>query len=118
MNKTKKTTKLILAILFITLSYSQEQNQNIVVTDLQSLPAENNIAKSYGYAGMLGGQQGEVTIAAGGANFPDGLPWKGGKKVWSDNIFILELVEFLKTIYGAHLKQNYRYHLLILPQLP
>ncbi|GAA3579284.1 sodium:solute symporter family transporter [Snuella lapsa] len=90
MNKTKKTAKLILAILFITLSYSQEPNHKIVVTDLQSLPAENNTAKSHGYAGMIGGQLGEVTIAAGGANFPNGLPWKGGKKVWSDNIYILE----------------------------
>tara|TARA_R110002020_G_scaffold184120_1_gene380940 strand:- start:25131 stop:27611 length:2481 start_codon:yes stop_codon:yes gene_type:complete len=39
---------------------------------------------------MVGGMHNGVVIAAGGANFPDQVPWKGGKKIWSDAIFILE----------------------------
>jgi cyclically-permuted mutarotase family protein len=30
-----------------------------------------------------------VLIVAGGSNFPNGLPWEGGKKVYYDNIFVL-----------------------------
>jgi N-acetylneuraminic acid mutarotase len=29
-------------------------------------------------------------LVAGGANFPDGRPWEGGKKIWYDRVFILE----------------------------
>jgi N-acetylneuraminic acid mutarotase len=29
-------------------------------------------------------------VLAGGANFPDGPPWEGGKKVWYDDVFVLE----------------------------
>lgn len=29
-------------------------------------------------------------IVAGGANFPDGPPWEGGRKSWHDSIFILD----------------------------
>lgn len=90
MNRIKKAVKLILIILFSTFAFSQEQNSKIAVTNLQSLPAEDNTTKSLGYAGMLGGQFADVILAAGGANFPNGLPWEGGKKVWSDNIYILE----------------------------
>jgi N-acetylneuraminic acid mutarotase len=31
-----------------------------------------------------------VFITAGGANFPNGLPWKGGKKYYSNEIFVLQ----------------------------
>jgi hypothetical protein len=27
---------------------------------------------------------------AGGANFPEKLPWEGGTKVWHDTVFVLE----------------------------
>ena len=57
---------------------------------MPDLPAENEGAKSFGYAGMLGGTHNGVLVVAGGANFPKGLPWKGGDKVWSRNIYIYE----------------------------
>jgi N-acetylneuraminic acid mutarotase len=28
-------------------------------------------------------------VVAGGANFPDGMPWEGGKKIWHDSVFVL-----------------------------
>lgn len=71
------------------LSFGQEIPK-LSITDLPSLPAKQEGLKSLGYAGMLGGVQDEVVIAAGGANFPNALPWEGGKKVWSDAIYILE----------------------------
>lgn len=42
-----------------------------------------------GMAGLIAGTHGGVLIAAGGANFPDKMPWDGGKKVYYDEIFVL-----------------------------
>ena len=79
----------ILFFLFTVLVLGQELPK-VTLTDLPELPAEQGSDSSLGYAGMLGGQHNDVIIAAGGANFPEALPWKGGKKIWSDNIFILQ----------------------------
>jgi SSS family transporter len=43
-----------------------------------------------GFAGMFAGVSGDALIAAGGANFPDGPPWEGGRKTWHDAVFVLE----------------------------
>jgi len=37
-----------------------------------------------GMAGIIAGAHGGVLIAAGGANFPDKMPWDGGKKIYYD----------------------------------
>lgn len=43
-----------------------------------------------GFAGAFTGVSNGVLIVAGGANFPKGRPWEGGKKVWYDSVFVLE----------------------------
>ena len=43
---------------------------------------------SLGFAGPVAGILGEYLIVAGGANFPDALPWEGGKKKYHDSIFV------------------------------
>jgi cyclically-permuted mutarotase family protein len=35
---------------------------------------------------------GGALVVAGGANFPDKLPWEGGTKVWWDDVWVLENV--------------------------
>ncbi len=52
-----------------------------------SLPA---LPDSHGFAGMYAGLCGDALLAAGGANFPDGLPWEGGPKRWNDRIWVLD----------------------------
>lgn len=42
-----------------------------------------------GAAGIIAGTHGGVLIAAGGANFPEKMPWDGGKKVYYDEIFVI-----------------------------
>lgn len=42
-----------------------------------------------GVAAPFAGVSGGAMIVAGGANFPDKMPWEGGKKVWHDAIYIL-----------------------------
>ncbi len=54
------------------------------------LPSSNGQSKSLGFAGAINGVSNNVFIIAGGANFPDGLPWEGGKKYYSDEIFVLQ----------------------------
>jgi N-acetylneuraminic acid mutarotase len=40
-----------------------------------------------GVAGAFAGVSGETLLVAGGANFPAGKPWEGGKKVWHDAVW-------------------------------
>ena len=54
------------------------------------LPAENGKDISIGVAGPLTGVHNDVLIVAGGANFPDAMPWNGGKKKYHDEIFVLQ----------------------------
>jgi N-acetylneuraminic acid mutarotase len=58
----------------------------VTTTRLPSVPDPQ------GFAGAFAGVHRRHLIAAGGANFPDGvMPWDGGRKVWHDRIFALAL---------------------------
>lgn len=46
-----------------------------------------------GVAGAFAGISGNALIVAGGANFPDKMPWEGGTKAWHDEVFVLEKIE-------------------------
>ena len=53
------------------------------------LPA---VPDAHGFAGAFAGIFGHQLLAGGGANFPDGImPWNGGKKVWHDTLYALDL---------------------------
>lgn len=45
---------------------------------------------SLGYAGPVTGTVNNKIIIAGGANFPDSMPWLGGKKKYYDEVFVYE----------------------------
>lgn len=77
-----------LVLLFAVISIGQEIPK-VGIGNLPELPAKTNDSVSFGYAGMMGGAHNGAILAAGGANFPNGLPWKGGKKVYSDDIYML-----------------------------
>jgi len=44
---------------------------------------------SMGFAGAFAGASGGALVVAGGANFPKGMPWQGGVKVWHDRAWVL-----------------------------
>nr|WP_068891994.1 kelch repeat-containing protein [Pedobacter panaciterrae] len=44
---------------------------------------------SLGFAGAVNAVYNDALLVAGGANFPDKMPWEGGKKYYSDKIQIL-----------------------------
>ena len=54
------------------------------------LPAENGRDISIGVAGPLTGVHNDVLIVGGGANFPNAMPWDGGKKKYQNDIFVLQ----------------------------
>ena len=59
------------------------------ITPVAELPA---LPDSVGLAGAFAGVIGDRLLAGGGANFPDGtMPWNGGKKVWHDTLYSLDL---------------------------
>jgi N-acetylneuraminate epimerase len=43
-----------------------------------------------GVAAPFAGMSNGALIVAGGANFPDKMPWDGGRKVWHDKVWVLE----------------------------
>lgn len=46
-----------------------------------------------GVAGPFTGVHNDALIVAGGANFPKGKPWEGGRKVWHDRIHVMTRTE-------------------------
>jgi N-acetylneuraminic acid mutarotase len=42
-----------------------------------------------GVAAPVAGVSGGALLVGGGANFPHGFPWEGGKKVWHDTVYAL-----------------------------
>ena len=54
------------------------------------LPPSAGQLKQPGVAGPFAGVHGDALIVAGGANFPDKMPWDGGAKIWWDDIWVLE----------------------------
>ncbi len=57
---------------------------------IASVPDAGDAKTSLGLAGAINGVDNDVLIVAGGSNFPDKLPWEGGKKAYYDRIFVLE----------------------------
>jgi N-acetylneuraminate epimerase len=54
------------------------------------LPASTSNNEPLGQAGPLAGIHKNVMIIAGGANFPDKLPWLGGTKKYHNDVFVFE----------------------------
>ena len=57
--------------------------------EFPSLVPMPGIPDARGRAGMFAGVHAGVLVAAGGANFPQRMPWDGGTKVWYDEAFAL-----------------------------
>ena len=80
-----------LRILFflIGLSVSASAQQYFQFDYLPDLPPNSGYSIQPGLAGPYTGIDHDALILAGGANFPEALPWEGGQKVYYDEIFVL-----------------------------
>ena len=81
----------LICMSFPPLALAQRKNVPDIKWKLAAdLPLSNGQSKSLGFAGAINGVSNHVFIVAGGANFPNGLPWEGGKKKYSNEIYVLE----------------------------
>lgn len=74
-------------LMLIAISSSSSASDLLIWNQLPSLPSNE------GFAGLFAGTHNDVLIVAGGANFPDKMPWEGGKKVWYDRVYALESID-------------------------
>lgn len=73
------------------IALAQKENTiNINWKKAAELPPSDGQSKSLGFAGAINGVSNDVFIVAGGANFPNGLPWDGGEKYYSNEIHVLQ----------------------------
>jgi len=75
-----------LAITGFTLMTAKLESADLAL-DWRRLPP---LPDPVGFAGSFAGTSGGALIVAGGANFPDKMPWEGGKKIWHDSAFVLD----------------------------
>lgn len=79
----------VLLVFLATVAYSQSAEEQIIWQKAGQLPDAQGKANP-GVAGAFVGVDNEVLIVAGGANFPDKVPWAGGKKVFQQDIFVFK----------------------------
>ena len=77
---------LLLGCLCLVFVQSQAQDPQIVWQKAGILPAAGSFG--LGVAGAFVGIHNEMLIVAGGANFPNKMPWEGGKKVYYSTISV------------------------------
>ena len=88
--------KSIFPLLFISLimattdAFSQKKEVNHIDWKTAAQLKNSDGSLSIGFAGPINGTSNEVLIVSGGANFPDKMPWEGGKKSYSKTIHVLE----------------------------
>lgn len=78
------------SLLFLMIASPTIKAQKIGVNRLEwriagALPTVDDRA-ALGVAGPIAGVHNEVLLVGGGANFPDGMPWAGGKKAYHNEI--------------------------------
>ncbi|MFN8353273.1 MAG: sodium/solute symporter [Spirosomataceae bacterium] len=104
----RKTLLLGLCLLSSVRLLAQEQ---IVWSKAGQLPNQKPQVPHIGVAGAFVGVHNEILLVAGGANFPEKMPWEGGKKVFHDEVFAFaKTAEGLKGIpITSHLPRRIAY---------
>lgn len=111
----RTTILFFLIVMFFTEStYAQKAGGNAMQWKIAAeLPGLNGQTKSLGFAGPVTGITGNKLVIAGGANFPDSMPWSGGKKKYYDEVYILQRNAGNKFSWfntkSLHLKQKLAY---------
>lgn len=86
-----KNVFLIAFIMFLSqMSPAQKPAFTISWKKIATVPDAGNNKTSLGLAGAINGVNNDAFMVAGGSNFPDKLPWEGGKKLYYNHIFLLQ----------------------------
>jgi len=89
MNKFLSSLSLFIMIIN-TEAFSQEKAIATIQWEKIATLENSDGSRSIGLAGAINAVNDHALIVAGGANFPDKMPWEGGKKHYSDEIHILQ----------------------------
>jgi SSS family transporter len=81
---------LIITFLYFLGLNGYSQDNFFEFSNLPELPPNTGQRNQPGLAGAYAGIDDDVLILAGGANFPDKMPWEGGIKTYYNEIFILK----------------------------
>ncbi|GBF18050.1 sodium/glucose cotransporter [Arenibacter sp. NBRC 103722] len=81
---------LLSIICFFIYFKANSQDRYFEYSHFPNLPPNTGQKVQPGLAGAYTGIDDDFLIVAGGANFPDKLPWEGGTKTYYDEIFILK----------------------------
>lgn len=90
-----------LLLLMLLENQTMAQKQPLAAINWQvaaELPALNGQPKALGLAGPFVGLHQNVVVVAGGANFPDRMPWLGGTKKYYGDIYVFEKDDKGKSI--------------------
>jgi len=71
-------------------SFAQQQENLTLEWERAAYLHDKEGHPSLGFAGPINGLHHQVLVVAGGANFPDKMPWEGGKKKYYDAVYVLE----------------------------
>lgn len=71
-------------------SFTRNEQLSLTWQNLPEMPPSNGETVQTGLAGPITGAHGNYVLVAGGANFEDEMPWRGGKKKYQDEIFLME----------------------------
>lgn len=89
----KNTLLLLLLGMIHFKSRAQKPEEQIVWSKAGELPSINSESPNLGVAGAFVGVHNNALIVAGGANFPDKMPWEGGSKVFQKKITVFSKVK-------------------------
>jgi N-acetylneuraminate epimerase len=81
---------LFLLSMFFTAAIHAQKKQELSLqwNVAAELPVAANGQPALGFAGMVAGVHNNKLIIAGGANFPEAMPWNGGKKKYYDDVYV------------------------------
>lgn len=78
------------SLFFSWINKGQAQQPNHIQWDVAAkLPALPDGAPQPGVAGAFTGVHNNALLLAGGANFPDGMPWAGGAKAYRSEVYVM-----------------------------
>lgn len=83
-------TSLAIPMMLMTGALSAQEKIKDVEWTRVAMLQEKDGKPSLGYAGAINGVSNGVLLVAGGANFPNKMPWEGGSKHYSADIHVLE----------------------------
>lgn len=81
-------TFLLTSIISPELLAQYQHVENIGWTIAAKIPAAPQQTAALGLAGAISGADHNVLLVAGGTNFPNEMPWDGGKKKYYDDVFL------------------------------